>query len=777
MIRKPFSSAVLATAILGMMAPMVPVQAQVAAVAASNTVQSWTSVVEPDGATTLAIRFATKFDGNMANFSGPNGDYVAFDFPNYAVGDLARNMGVAQGAVKGVRFVETGKRLRAIVQIERGAQHKAFVQDGVLIVRFSTNPAVPLEAKPVTIPTMAAVKLPPTTVAPVVSMPPPVSPVAARVTTPTPIGSSATPASPAAVATAPRNIDAGPSVVQPYISAPAASGLASLRDIEYKKINNDAGQLLLDLSDSGVKVKVYREGMNLAIELPNTSLPRNLAKRLRVDNMDTPVTAVVPSIPREGFTKLTLEMRGGWDYTFAQNNNAISVDVFKIGDDYKVGGKKVFTGKKISLSFQQIEVRTVLQIIAEFTGLNIIASDAVAGNITLRLTEVPWDQALDIILSSRDLDMRRNGQVVMIAPRAELATRERAELNERNSLVGLEPLISETFQLNYQKAEELSKLLTPTPVVGTGANGAPTYTPVRTVIRFDARTNQLFVRDTSDRMEEIRRMIKQVDIPVRQVTIEAKIVEVSDTFAKNIGVKFGLDGATLNLGGGNGLLLGSTVAGNASMFGGTTGTTGTATPSLNVNLPGAGINGASPGSFAFTLFNSSLTKFLNLEVNALEADGKAKTVSSPRVVTSDGKEAIISQGTEIPYLQASSSGAANVSFKPATMELRVIPKITPDGRVTLNLAVKKDSVGQNTSAGPAIDTKQVTTAVLVENGGTIVIGGIFTVTDTNVENKVPVLGDIPFLGNAFKNRSKEITKKEMVIMITPRVIEQGVTAQ
>lgn len=771
MIRKPFASAVLATAIFGMLAPLVPVHAQVTAIAASNSVQSWTSVVEPDGATTLAIRFASKFDGNMANFSGPNGDYIAFDFPNYTVGDLARNMGVAQGIVKGVRFVETGKRLRAIVQIERGAQHKAFVQDGVLIVRLSNNPAVPLEAKPVTIPTVASVKLPATTTPPVVSMPPAAAPATPRVAAPTPI-SSATPA-------APRNLEAGPNVSQPLAVQPSVSGLISLRDIEYKKTGTDAGQLLLDLSDAGVKVKVYREGMNLAVELPNTSLPRNLTKRLRVDNMETPVVAISPSIPREGFTKLILEMRGGWDYTFAQNNNSISIDIFKIGDDYKVGGKKVFTGKKISLSFQQIDVRTVLQILAEFTGLNIIASDTVRGDITLRLNEVPWDQAMDIILSSRDLDMRRNGQVVWIAPRTELAARERLELSDRKALEGLEPQISETFQLHYQKAEELSKLLAPANTAAApGAPGAPGATAQpRGVIRFDARTNQLFVRDTADRMEEIRRMIKQVDIPVRQVTIEAKIVEVSDTFAKNIGVKFGLDGATLNLGGGNKLLLGSTVAGNSSMFGANAGGSGTASPSLNVNLPGSGINGASPGSFAFTLFNSSLTKFLNLEVNALEADGKAKTISSPRVVTSDGKEAIISQGTEIPYLQASSSGAANVAFKPATMELRVVPKITPDGRVTLELDVKKDSVGQNTSAGPAIDTKKVQTAVLVENGGTIVIGGIFTVTDTNVENKVPVLGDIPILGNAFKNKSKEISKKEMVIMITPRVIEQSALAQ
>lgn len=755
MIRKPFTSAVLATAIFGMLAPLVTVQAQVTPIAAMNSVQSWTSVVEPDGATTLAIRFNSDFDGNMASFSGPNGDYIAFDFPNYAVGDLARNMGVAQGLVKGVRFVETGKRLRAIVQIERGTQHKAFVQEGILIVRLSNNPGVPLEVKPVTIPTMAAIKLPVTTQAPVVSMPPAYVPAAPKVSQSRPISSEA-----AIVPTTPRVLEAGPVAIQPQTSYTNHSSMASLRDIEYKKTGTDTGQLILDLSDAGVKVKVYREGMNLAVELPNTALPRNLAKRLRVENMDTPVVAVSPSIPREGFTKLVVEMRGGWDYTFAQNNNVIAIDIFKIGDDYKVGGKKVFTGKKISLSFQQIDVRTVLQILAEFTGLNIIASDSVQGNITLRLNEVPWDQALDIILSSRNLDMRKNGQVVWIAPRAELNSREQSEIAEKKAMEGYEPLVTETFQLNYQKAEDVKTLLGVNASVAAGAN-AP-----RNSINVDARTNQVFVRDTADRMDEFRRIIKQIDIPVRQVAIEAKIVEVSDTFAKNVGVKFGLDGATLNLGNGNGLLLGTNVAGNQSMFSGTGSTTG-----LNVNLPGSGINGASPGSFAFTLFNSSLTKFLNLEVSALEADGKAKTISSPRVVTSDGKEAIISQGTEIPYLQQSSSGAANVAFKPATMELKVTPKITPDGRVTLDLEVKKDSVGQNTSAGPAIDTKRVQTAVLIEDGGTIVIGGIFMINETNVENKVPVLGDIPYIGNAFKNKSKETSKKEMVIMITPRVIE------
>ena len=766
MFRRPsFNATVLGAVIASLFSPYVAVAQSVpvqSAIAASNVVKSWTSVVEPDGATNLAIRFERPFEGQMASFSGPNGDYVAFDFPGYTVADDARNVGVAQGAVQGVRFVETGKRLRAIVQVVRGTQYKAFVQDGVLIVRFADSSAAPLEAKPVTIPTVANVVLPPATPAPVVSLPTAVAQASAPKAQSVPIGGNSTNAQPART-----NVEAGP-VVTPTVMASALSSGIALRDIEYKKTGNDTGRLSLDISDPGVKVKVYREGMNLVVELPNTALPRNLAKRMVVENMETPVLAVAPTIPRDSSTKLILEMRGGWDYTFAQNGNALSVDVFKIGDDYKVGGKRVFTGKKLSLSFQQIDVRTVLQILAEFTGLNIIASDSVRGDITLRLNEVPWDQALDIILSSKDLDMRRNGQVLWIAPRAEIATKEQSEFANKATQATLEPLVTETFQLNYQKATALRELLQP------DRTGTPTAGQDRGSIRIDQRTNQLFVRDTPTRIEEMRQMIKRVDVPVRQVAIEAKIVEVSDSFAKNVGVKFGLDGATLNFGKG-GMMLGSTLGTNSSVFSGTTG--GNSSGGLNVNLPGGGINGARPGTFAFTLFNSGLTRFLNLEVSALEADGKAKTISSPRVVTSDGKEATISQGTEIPYLQASSSGAANVAFKPATMELKVIPQITPDGRVTLDLEVKKDSVGQNTSAGPAIDTKQVKTAVLVDNGGTIVIGGIFTVSETNSENKVPVLGDIPVLGNAFKNRQKETSKKEMVIMITPRVIENISNAQ
>lgn len=550
MFRPSFNATVLGAVIASLFTPHITIAQSVpvqSTVAATNVVKSWTSVVEPDGATNLAIRFERPFDGQMASFSGPNGDYIALDFPGYTVADDARHMGVAQGAVQGVRFVETGKRLRAIVQIQPGTQYKAFVQDGVLIVRLANNPTVPLEAKPVIIPSVANVVLPPTSASPVVSLP-----------------ATSTSTSPSKISSSPiarTNVEAGPVAVATPATSVLAPGIA-LRDIEYKKVGNDAGQLNLDISDPGVKVKVYREGMNLVVDLPNTALPRNLAKRMVVENMDTPVLAVVPSVPKDNSTKLVMEMRGGWDYTFAQNGNALSVDVFKIGDDYKVGGKRVFTGKKMSLSFQQIDVRTVLQILAEFTGLNIIASDSVRGDITLRLNEVPWDQALDIILSSKDLDMRRNGQVLWIAPRAEIAAKEQAEFANKATQATLEPLVTETFQLNYQKATALRDLLQPDRTgTGPGAAGQD-----RGSIRMDQRTNQLFVRDTPTRIEEMRQMIKRVDVPVRQVAIEAKIVEVSDSFAKNVGVKFGLDGATLNLGRGNGVMLGSSLSGNTSIF-------------------------------------------------------------------------------------------------------------------------------------------------------------------------------------------------------------------
>ena len=388
-----------------------------------------------------------------------------------------------------------------------------------------------------------------------------------------------------------------------------------------------------------------------------------------------------------------------------------------------------------------MEVRAVLQVIADFTGLNIITSDTVSGNLTLRLKDVPWDQALDIILQAKGLDQRKTGNVVWIAPRDELATKEKLALEAQQQISELEPLKTESFQLNYQKADDLRKLL---------SDPAQKVLSKRGSAVVDPRTNTLFVQDTPTKLEEIRGLIKQIDVAVRQVLIESRIVEASDTFSKNIGARLGgvSRGTQAGYGGSNVQFVPGGVSRSVGVQ------TGQAQDypesffpdSYSVNLPASAIAGNIPGAFALTLFNTAATRFLNLEITALQSDGRGKIISNPRVITADNVEAIIEQGTEIPYQQATSSGATSISFRKATLSLKVKPQMTPDDNVIMNLEVHKDSVGTQTTAGPAIDTKQVNTQVLVENGGTVGIGGIFTQTEQKTVNKIPLLGDIPIVG-------------------------------
>jgi type IV pilus assembly protein PilQ len=387
---------------------------------------------------------------------------------------------------------------------------------------------------------------------------------------------------------------------------------------------------------------------------------------------------------------------------------------------------------------------------------------------------VPWDQALDIILQSKGLDMRKTGNVVWIAPRDELATREKLALEAQAQIAELEPIRTETFQLNYQRAESFTKILTDEKQRILSKRGSAVVDP---------RTNTLFIQDTPSRLEEIRRLIRKVDVPVRQVMIESRIVEALDTFSRNLGVRLGhtdltgLRGGTPGqpLPGGVGVR--TLVGGNLSSLGVQTGQTPD-TPtsfipdSLSVNLPAGTIGGSQPGLFSFLLFNNRGTRFLNLELSALQADGRGKIISSPRVITADQVEATIEQGTEIPYQQATSSGATAVQFKKATLSLKVKPQITPDDNVIMSLNVHKDSVGQQTLSGPSIDTKQVTTEVLVENGGTVVIGGIYTQDERTTVTKVPVLGDLPYIGFLFKTTTKFDNRNELLIFVTPRILKE-----
>lgn len=564
-------------------------------------------------------------------------------------------------------------------------------------------------------------------------------------------------------------------VTQTFSRAQPGDRQHSLRDIDFRRGRSGEGRVVVDLSDNAVGIDLKQQGKTIVVDFINTALPSNLERRLDVLDFGTPVQTIDASA-RGPNTRVVITPRGNWEHSAYQTDNRFIVEVKEIIEDptkLVQGTRKGYVGEKLSLNFQNVEVRAVLQVIADFTGLNIITSDTVSGNLTLRLKDVPWDQALDIILQSKGLDLRKSGNVVWIAPRDELATKEKLALEAKQQIADLEPTRTESFQLNYQKAEAFKTIL---------ADEKQRILSKRGSAVIDARTNTIFVQDTPTRLEEVRRLIQRVDVPVRQVMIESRIVEASDTFSRNLGVRLGHTDLTQLK---TGQLPGNRVGGQNYVIGGNLQSVGVQTgqttdypqsfvpDSLNVNLPAPAIAGTQAGVFSFFLFNDRGTRFLNLELSALQADGKGKIISSPRVITADQVEATIEQGTEIPYQQATSSGATSISFKKATLSLKVKPQITPDDNVIMNLRVHKDSVGQTTLAGPSIDTKQIVTEVLVENGGTVVIGGIYTQEERSTTNKVPVLGDLPYVGFLFKQNLKTDDRRELLIFITPKILKEG----
>ncbi len=547
----------------------------------------------------------------------------------------------------------------------------------------------------------------------------------------------------------------------------------AVKDINFRRGRNGEGRLVIDLSDTATGVDIRQQGQSIIVDFIKTSLPDALRKRFDVADFATPVQTV-SAFPQGDNVRMVIEPKGLWEQSAYQTDTQFVLEVKPVQyDPNKLvqGTRSGYTGEKLSLNFQNVEVRSVLNVIADFTDLNIITSDTVSGNLTLRLKDVPWDQALDLILQTRGLDMRKNGNVIWIAPRDELATKEKLSLESQNQIVELEPLRTENFQLNYAKADEFTKLLTSAQQRILSKRGSAVA---------DARTNQVFIQDVASRLADARKLLSQIDVPVRQVLIEARIVEANDSFSKNLGVRLGYN--EIVPGGRNpGGQVRSSVGANLTNTGQQTqSSTGTqlvsGTPNLvpdgqQVNLPASGLSGFNPGAISLILFNNKFTQFLNLELTALEADGKGKIISSPRVLTANNVEALIEQGTELPYQQATSSGATSVSFRKANLALKVKPQITPDGNIIMTLDVNKDSVGQVTSAGLAIDTKHVKTEVLVENGGTVVIGGIYTQNTAGTITKVPFFGDLPFIGVLFQNNSRFDNKTELLVFITPRIVE------
>ncbi|MFC5512928.1 type IV pilus secretin PilQ [Massilia jejuensis] len=648
-------------------------------------------------------------------FAITNPARIALDFgaTSNATGKSAQEINL--GEVRGVNVVQAGERTRLVMNLKRPASYSTAIDGKSVVVTVACTGAAPLQAA------AAPVQAPP--------------------------------------------------------EAPAVR--QSLRNLDFRRGKDGEGRVVVDLPNNAVAVDVRQLGNKVQVDFMNTGLPETLRRRLDVTDFGTPVSRVTTSSIGAN-VRMVIEAQGQWEQSVFQSDTQLVVAVRPVKEDPNklVQGTQGYRGEKISFDFQNIEVRAALQAVADISGLNIIASDSVAGNLTLRLKDVPWDQALDVILQAKGLDMRKNGTVIWIAPKEELLTKEKLELEQRAQISDLEPLKSEIFQLNYQKAESFRT------VFGLDANGgAATNTGNRVLSRrgsaiIDPRTNQLFVTDIAAKIEDIRMLIQKTDVASKQVLIEARLVEANDGFSRNLGAKIGFNDMRalrggvpgFGIGGNNRVSIGGNLVGVGQDTLQTPDNGDSYTNTTMVNLPAAAIAGISPSSLAFSLFSSADNRFLNLELSALEADGKGKIISSPRVVTEDKMVAVIEQGIELPYQVASSSGATSIEFKKANLRLEVTPQITPDGNVVLEVDVSKDSKGEETRAGFAINTQHVKTKVMVENGGTVVLGGIYQQTERSNVSKVPLLGDVPVLGYLFKTQGRENTKTELLVFITPKIV-------
>jgi len=562
-------------------------------------------------------------------------------------------------------------------------------------------------------------------------------------------------------------------------NAQGAAVERSIKTIDFRRGSDGTGRVIVQLSDPRTPVNVRQEGNQVVVDFAGTLMPKNLMRRYDVMDFATPVQTV-DAIRVEGSSRLVISAQGDFEQLAYQSDNQYTVEIKPSLKRNAAEEKKEYTGERLTLNFQDIDVRSVLQLLADTSGQNIVVSDSVTGNLTLRLQNVPWDQALDIVLRTKGLDKRRQDNVIIIGPTEELATREKAELEAHKEVQELSPIRSEFMQANYAKVADLAKMIRPT--AGATGGGRNSMLSNRGSLSIDERTNTLMVQDTAENLAEIRRLVQALDVPVRQVLIEARIVVVSDTFERDLGAQFGITSAQQN--GSNGLLAvtGSGTGADTMIQSALTNLSSglpvapVATPALAnrymVNTPAANTN----GSIGISLLGGSY--LVDLALSAAENEGKSETISSPRVITANQKQATIMQGVEIPYQESASSGATTTQFKNAVLSLKVTPLITPDNRVILDLDVSDDTVGQQVTSAtggsvPSIDTRQIQTQVLVGDGQTVVLGGILETTKSYAANKVPWLGDIPILGNLFKSTTNINNKTELLIFITPKILREG----
>ena len=656
-----------------------------------NSIQSLSINSVPGGKLVIKVEMKNALTNLPAGFTISTPPRIAFDFPNTANGLGKSVQEFSEGDLRSANIVQAGNRTRLVVNLNQMLSYDTHIEGNNLLIT--------LQGKAV---------------------------------------------------------DAAATGASHFAEAKQAAQKHSLRDVDFHRGKNGEGRIQIDLSDANVGIDIKQQGKSLIVDFIKTSLPRNLQRKLDVTDFGTPVEGIDTFVQGDD-VRMVIEPKGQWEQAAYQTDNKFIVEIKPLADDPNklVKGSQVgYTGEKLTLNFQSILVREALYVLADFinsnnTSMNMIISDSVGGNITLRLKDVPWDQALDIILQSKGLDMRKNGNVIQIAPREELAAKEKLSLASSQEISDLEPVHTESFQLSYQKGDAVASMLT---------NEKQRILSKRGSAVVDARTNTLFLQDTSSRLEDARKLIKQIDVPVRQVMIEARFVAAKDEFSRSLGGK-----------------LSYTSPAPAAGIGQWGGGAGLGNGTLAVAQGGVTLPAIAPfGNLNLALFNSAATKILSLELDAAETDGTSKNIASPRVVTADQKSATIKSGVQIPYTVAGSATTGpSTSFKDATLSLTVTPQITPDDHVNMDLNVTQDTVGASYGGIPSINNKQVTTQVLVENGGTVVIGGVYTQDITDAINKVPLLGDIPVVGWLFKNNTKTESKSELLVFITPKILKES----
>lgn len=687
---------------------------------AQNAIQSIAGLLQ-GGAEVIKIEMAQPLVDLPSGFAIQSPARIALDIPG-ATNAMGRSLvEVNQGNLRSVNVVQANERSRLVINLKQSTSYKTQIQGSSLLVILEP---------------VASVSLAATAVSPVT-----------------------------------------------HFAEASSSEVQSLRDVDFRRSPDGAGRIVVSLPNNQVGVDLRQQGKVLVVDFLRSSLSEGLRRKLDVADFGTPVQMVTTAQYGEN-VRMQIDSNGEWEHNAYQSDTQFVVEIRQKKIDLsKLSQGPGFTGEKLSLNFQNIEVRSLLQVIADFTNFNIVTSDTVTGSLTLRLKDVPWDQALQIVMDSKGLGMRKTGSVLWIAPKDEIDERTKKDFEAAKAIERLEPLKTQAFQMNYAKATEMVTQLTTTNKGGaSGASNQARFLTERGSAIAEPRTNQLFVTDTPSRLEDVKALLAKLDIPIRQVLIEARIVEARDTFGRSLGVRLGAADLRANRGGDGGYALGDsgnrvawgTNYGNAVSSSGAGGTTDSSGNFVNLPAKLAGVD--SVGSFALSIFNSAANRFLTLELSAMEADGKGRVISSPRLITADQTKALIEQGNEFPTQVQDALGGYKIQWKTAVLKLEVTPQITPEGNIIMDLDISRDNRGDLTPWGISVNRRHVQTQVLVENGGTVAIGGIFEMEETNTENKIPVLGDVPVVGNLFKRRTKESEKRELLIFVTPKVITDRVAS-